>query len=246
MPEAHGVYAEHDPPAALLPFVECFWTKTGPPGDVQDVLPDGCVDLLFDLSGSDPRSSIVGAMTRPLRVRSEAQVDVLGVRFRPGGAYPFLRAPLLEWTDRTVPLEPFWTDARRWTEELAEAGGPAPRLERLGTELLAALPRLHPVDARLRAGIGALWRRPATPVGELAEELGLSRQHLTRKLKEVTGLGPKRLARVARLRRLQRLVAGSATRDWADLAVAAGYYDQSHLIAEFRELAGNTPGRHFR
>jgi AraC-like DNA-binding protein len=29
---------------------------------------------------------------------------------------------------------------------------------------------------------------------------------------------------------------------WARLAVAAGYYDQPHLIREFRSLAGLTPG----
>lgn len=47
-----------------------------------------------------------------------------------------------------------------------------------------------------------------------------------------------------RLQRAVRLSAAAApaARDWARIASAAGYYDQSHLIAEFRDLVGLTPG----
>ena len=61
--------------------------------------------------------------------------------------------------------------------------------------------------------------------------------------KNATGVaraGPKDFARTVRLQRAVRRAATS--KDWASIAADAGYYDQAHLIADFRELVGLTPG----
>ena len=59
------------------------------------------------------------------------------------------------------------------------------------------------------------------------------------------GLTPKAAARVVRFDRarrlLQRRAAASRPLDLAALAAYCGYYDQAHLDAEFRVLAGAPP-----
>jgi AraC-like DNA-binding protein len=218
-------YAEIEPTAALRPWVECFWTRRddeAPPGE-QRVLPDGCADLVFDLTSGDGMA--VGTMTKPLVLQPEPRSEFFGVRFRPGRAAAFLRIPLAEITDASVPIAELWRDFGH---------GRVPDLDTLERELIR---RLRPDrDARVDAAVGRIIAG-AGRVDEIARELGISRQHLARQFQHHVGVSPKTFARVMRFRRLL----ASRDRDWAGAAARHGYYDQSHLIADFRELAGTTP-----
>jgi len=83
-------YREFTPSPALAPFVECLWSwqaggSTTVPDEIR-VLPDGCVDLICDLSGPIAEVAIVGTMTRPLVVRPAGRLRFTAVRFPPGGA----------------------------------------------------------------------------------------------------------------------------------------------------------------
>jgi AraC-like DNA-binding protein len=70
----------------------------------------------------------------------------------------------------------------------------------------------------------------------------VSRQHLARRFAAHVGVSPKTLCRVARMKEVLR-IAGNARAGWAAVAADLGYYDQSHLVAEFRSLTGLTPAR---
>jgi AraC-like DNA-binding protein len=217
-------YREIPPTAALRPWVECFWTRgdDGAAGE-QRVLPDGCADLVFDLTAGD--GMVVGTMTKPLVLPPSGRSDFFGVRFRPGRAAAFLRIPLAEITDARVPLADVWSN---WKGE--------PSLDALESELIR---RVRPDrDRRVDAAVAQL--ASGARVDAVARAVGLSRQHLARQFLHHVGISPKTFARVMRFQR----VIESADRhaDWADVAARHGYYDQSHLIADFRDLAGATPG----
>lgn len=241
-------YREHAPSPSLAPFVECFWTKSRAAGggETQRVLPDGCADFLFQLAGTDPRGVLVGTMTRPHDVPAKGPVSIVAVRFRPGGARPFLGRSLEEWADAEEDLSALWGGAERCVEDLLRPGTAAQRAGRLAAALESCLPRAAPLDPRLARALARIVRQPhATHVGALAAECGWSRQHLTRLVKDATGIGPKRLLRVARMRRLLGLAPPGGPRGWADVAAACGFADQAHLVREFRELVGTTPARWF-
>src|SRR5665213_2241408 len=83
-------YREFSPGPSLEGLVECFWSSTVTSASnasrFHRVLPDGCIDLLFDFTAvRDRRATVVGTMSRPLTFTTTGQVDLLGVRFRPGG-----------------------------------------------------------------------------------------------------------------------------------------------------------------
>lgn len=228
-------YREIAPPGDLRAWVECFWTRDGNPaaGPVR-VLPDGAADLVFDLRRGE--GMVVGTMTRALVIPGEATGSFAGVRFRPGCAASFLRVPLAEITDARVPIASLW---RGWSDGVID-GGASELLTRITPELLRRFsgvpdPRLLAAAARLESSGGTL------AVDAVASEVGLTRQHLARKFLQYVGLTPKQFARVARFRRLLAAVRSRQQVDWAAEAVSHGYYDQSHLIAEFRALAGVTP-----
>ena len=103
------------------------------------------------------------------------------------------------------------------------------------------LPRtFEPASARLARHAACLLDREDVRVDGMAARLGVTTRHLHRAFVENIGVGPKEFARSVRLQRALRLAATS--RDWGRIAIDAGYYDQSHLIADFRDLVGLTPG----
>lgn len=225
-------YVEHSPSPALAPWVECFWTRTEPASsNGHRILPDGCADLVFDLTECE--SVVVGTMTRPLILPPGGPSSLIGVRFNPGRAAAFLRMPLAEITDARVPLGAIW---KGWSDGMLERPDLTARLE---AELLR---RLDPErDRRVDAAVARIVvTQGKVRIDPLAREIGISRQHLARQFLHHVGVSPKTFARVMRFRRLTDSL-NARTEGWADVALEHGFYDQSHLIAEFRELAGTTP-----
>lgn len=158
-----------------------------------------------------------------------------------------LGLPLSELTNRAVgvgQLPGGWLDRLR--VRLAEAPGWPERFALLDRVLAARLVASPPVDPRLAWA----WRWLAASggrgsVGVLADELGWSRRHLASRFRQEVGLPPKMAARLLRFQQahtasLQLGAAGRAV-DWAAVAAACGYYDQSHLIRDFHQFAGATP-----
>jgi len=243
-------YAEHAPARELRQYVECYWTLRGVASDrlAHRVLPDGCVDILFDL-GAGALANVVGPMTTAV-ITPPAPVgfsmDLVGVRFRPGEAPAFLAVSAREIRDLDVPLE----DASpRWDRDLA------PRLRdasveariRLLDRALLSRRRAFAADRRLRTALVSL--RDGTHVSEVASLTGLGERHLLRLFEEHVGLGPKAFARVIRAQALvsdlDALALGESPR-WADLAAAHGFSDQAHLIREVKALTGVSPSALFR
>jgi len=227
-------YRELPPPHALRHHVDRFWLRTpddGPQSAPARILPDGCIDVLIDADTGAAR--VVGTMTTAVLHDAPAS-RLAAVRFLPGGAHPFLRVGSAELTDRVAEVAAL---GARWLE--IGAGEPEHLVAALARTLLARGPAA--IDPRVRQASRRLFS-PAPPrVAELARDLGLSRQQLTRVFREHVGLPPKELARVARLQRAIHHLQRAPALPLAAAALDLGYYDQAHMSAEFRELAGVTP-----
>ena len=78
-------------------------------------------------------------------------------------------------------------------------------------------------------------------VGALADELGCSHKHLITQFRREIGLPPKALARIVRFSRVAEMLKRNEVASWVQIAHRCGYYDQAHLIRDFREFAGSTP-----
>lgn len=189
------------------------------------MIPDGCADVIFDHDSA----LVVGTMTRPLEAR--ALPGMFGIRFRPGRAALALRAPLTALTDARVPLGDV---TRRFPAVNPE------RIESVEAALRSLLADVKP-DPRVDAAVEVITRSGGrAAIERVAAAAGVTRQHLARAFAYHVGVSPKTFARVMRFRRALKL-ACKGKQAWADLAAELGYFDQSHLIAEFREFAGETP-----
>jgi transcriptional regulator GlxA family with amidase domain len=74
----------------------------------------------------------------------------------------------------------------------------------------------------------------------------MSCRHLERKFKERIGMTPKQLCRNARFKHAYKQIEASQRKKWADMALTCGYYDQAHMINEFRYFTGASPAEFFK
>lgn len=78
-------------------------------------------------------------------------------------------------------------------------------------------------------------------MGQLAELTGYTRKHLGRRFKEEAGLTIKEYQKINRLRRVRESISEREHVHWAEVACEHGFYDQSHLIRDFKRYTGHTP-----
>lgn len=244
------------PSTALAPFVQALHYHEGGHGYTPELLlPTGCMHLVVNLSqdetlwyGGDgfththrrAGTVVAGAHLGPVCTGLTRQPAMIAVLFRPGGAYPFFATPASALDEPFVELETLWGRAGAiLRERLLEASTPQAAMDMLESVLLARAVRALEPDRGVAAAVTALGRGAA--VTEVAERLGLSERTLQRRFAERVGLPPKRFARVRRLHRLLASIPRGCAVDWAGAALEYGYYDQAHLINEFRSLTGMTP-----
>jgi AraC-like DNA-binding protein len=239
---AAATYRELPAPPGLAPWVACAWElRAGPDGHVHRVLPDGCMDVVWD-----ERDGLraVGPNLTAFLARMAPGAAAVGVRMRPGGAPPVFGVTGEALRDATVPAEDLWgDDARRLAERLHRAPPGADRAHRLlgwlGVRALGS-PRPDPLVAAVARRVAG---DPRATVAGMADDAGIGARHLRRRVAREVGYGPRRLARVLRLQRAVALAHAAPGAGLADLAARAGYADQAHLSHECRDLAGLPPSR---
>ncbi|WP_158289584.1 AraC family transcriptional regulator [Paenibacillus flagellatus] len=247
------------PSAPLSSHIDMFWHMEGyaPSHGKELTLPDGTVELVIDLRGSrnvlydrygraiDLGAAIVcGPHSEPFAIDTSSGTSAIGIHFKPGGASPFLRAPLDELHNRHLDLELLWgAGANELRDELAEAGTPEARFRLLEARLLrrydVRLAERHPaVSYALR-----LLDEPGEPlaIADLTGRIGMNPDRFLRLFKSEVGMTPKRYARLRRFQHVLGLLQAGGPADGAALAAACGYYDQSHFIKDFQAFAGRSP-----
>ena len=242
MSQCVGRYQEWKPAYPLARHVCCVWVNdlSRSIDEGYAVVPDGCVDILW----TDDRLWVAGPDTHPIQERIEGRSQVLGVRFRPGTAYPWLGVPLSEIVNLRVPLEEFWgAEAHRVGDRLHALRNPADLLPALQETLVEKLDKVGLPDPQ----IACLRAHAAHSAGEgarLRQEsctIGISERTLLRRCNQAFGYGFKTLQRILRFQRLLQLAAGSAPFSLAGLAHELGFADQAHMAREVRRLSATTP-----
>lgn len=162
----------------------------------------------------------------------------------PLGTYQaVLGKPASELAGRIVALEDLWDAAatQRLEEQLAAAKDAGAAVVTLKAAIAERLEPGSRFDTNTRLARSAARRLRSCNVASVAEALGVSDRHLRRVFHEAVGLSPKVFSKLIRFERAVEAARDGTDSSWCDIAVAAGYYDQAHLIADFRSIAGTTP-----
>lgn len=213
--------------------------------------------------GTDFRRAWISGMRRDwIVIEAAPGSSMVVIRFKPAGAYPFLGFGVEGLTDTVDQLDAVLASAASsLRDRILEAKTVEARMAAVETWLLErGRARLegHPVVEYLT---GRLFAPAGLRIQDLVEEVGYSQRHVRGLFRRWVGLTPKQYGSIRRFQDVLASVAGSfgpfdpaatseltargeADLDWADLAVAHGYYDQSHLVHDFRRFSGLTPSEY--
>jgi AraC-like DNA-binding protein len=240
-------HARRTPAEELRSWILHYWMVEWnlPAGERQTVqtLPHPNVQLVFSSDGSALVHGVQGSkFTRVL----EGNERVFGVKFRAGGFFSFLKAPVGSLLDKTIPAAGvFGAAVHRWQPKLT---GPASEEEKIASAnafFLGLTPEREADAGRAAQLVDEILRdREIRTVKELSTRAGVSVRGLQRLFQQHVGVSPKWVIRRYRLHELVEQLNAGARWDGASLAVELGYFDQSHLIRDFRRLTGWSPERY--
>jgi AraC-like DNA-binding protein len=207
----------------------------------ERVLPTGGFGLILDLAA--PGSLIAGMRSKYIVLETAALRSILGVMFRPGGARAFFDAPLDEFFNRDVALDCQWgRSAGALVSRLAETPSIDGKFDVVEAELIARMNGRAALHPAVTYAVADLFRnRHAGAIREISLDSGLSRRRLSQLFREQIGMTPKLYCRVHRFQQVLSQISSGSPVDWADVAIAGGFSDQSHLVHEFRDFSGMTP-----
>lgn len=249
-------FLTHQPTGELGRFVESLWYARGTvPYSQERIAPTGSSVSLFvfgdpisqtpdDGNGATLTSAtglLIGPHDRPIVNAPTGETHAIGIVTTPIGCQAVFGEVASSLRGRVLDLLDIWPAAKDLRSLLGSIESPAQQLQELEVQLESnPLPEVPGLD-RCEAAVEALTNQPTTPIASLARSLGISHSHLNREFTRIVGLTPTALARIVRLQTLLSDIDVSGRIDWSGLAVELGWFDQAHLIRDFKRHTGTTP-----
>jgi AraC-like DNA-binding protein len=243
LPAGKLAHARRSPPPDLAYWIAHYWMITwdlrGYPPHIAETLPPPNIHVVFEKDSS----LVSGIQTRKFSRLLEGRSQVFGIKFKPGGFRPFLKSSVSSLADRTVPANRIFGKAvDALTTILASSREESEKVCAANTFFRARLP--EPDDTIALAGqlVGRILAEPnIKTVNDLATCAGIGKRSLQRLFNDYVGASPKWVIRRYRLHELVEKFDSRAQPNWAQLALDLGYFDQAHLINDFKSIVGYTP-----
>jgi AraC-like DNA-binding protein len=254
------LFRSHKPGPLLSDFVENLWLYHADDSSCRQerIFPSGTVELVFNLrsdelriykaSWSDEFEGFSGAiLSGPYNgffvTDAAEEAAVMGVHFKPGGAFALLGPSVHELADSHIDLDAIWG---RWAsdlrDQLLEIASPGGRLMKLEELLVSRLLNRREHHASVSLALDRFVQVGArSKTRELARLAGLSQKRFIDLFRFEVGLTPKIFHRVVRFQRVLAKVNARSVPDWGQIALNYGYFDQSHLIRDFVTFSGFSP-----
>src|SRR5262245_5911551 len=255
-------YREWPPSAPLAGAILAYWRVAGDGRSVPSptILPDAYVEIVINLGepvslvgpafqGSQPARSVVGLLDRAIEMQYPGDVCTFGILLHRAGDGA-VRG--VAWSAVLNSVSPLGRVCQALDDRLAAVVDACPRMESADARSAldgVLLDHLRGAtsndDLVVRAVDRLLGAEEPVTVSDLGAEFRLSSRHLHRRFLDEVGVSPTRLERLARFARAWRQAAMGPPLTWADLALANGYADQSHLVREFQAFGARPPAHLF-
>lgn len=252
-------YVTRTPAAPLDCYVEAVWYARGqvdypseriaPTGSTVAVIVLGVpiIETPADGAGEPFLATtgfLIGPHDRPVINAPTGETYCVGIVATPVGCQALFGVAPAPLRGRVVDLESAWVRANRLRRELLAQTDPERMLDLVEADLRSAVPPGSEAVERCARVVAALEVEPTRGIGELAAEVGVSHGHLNREFIAVVGLSPRVLSRILRLRALLAELDVYGPVHWSALAARYGWFDQSHLIRDFKRHTGVTPSEY--
>ena len=238
--------SRHLPAQDLCFFVERYWIVSwdlrGQEPYVQETLPYPCVNLVFEKD----RTAVHGVETGKFARLLEDRGQVFGIKFKPGGFYPFVKWPISQLTNNSICfMEVFGFDCKALEDAILTCEDEGEKVA-LAEDFLRE--RLPEKDKNVRV-INEIVdyiiaHREITKVEDVVSRFNLSKRSLQRLFRQYVGVTPKWMIKRYRLHEVAERLAGGELEDWPKMVLELGYSDQAHFIKDFKMIVGRTPAEY--
>jgi AraC-like DNA-binding protein len=252
------LYLERPPHPALSPFIKTLWYACDPHSThrYERVLPTGRAQIVISLARDyltdanhptdplqhSPAAIFLGIYSSYQQIDAIDFAELIGIVFHAGGTLPFIRDNTYTFTNCETSLEEIWGRcASNLRNDLREAPTPARKFDLLDAALLHRLAQSRQKlrDPVIDFALVQLHRSLDTiTIARLTRQIGLSPRRLSQRFYEQVGVSPKLYCRIQRFQQAVQQMHRGADIRWAELALACGYYDQSHFANDFRAFSG--------
>ena len=233
------------PPRDLAPWIDSYWMVNWdlPQPYLQETLPHPNFHFVFEKG----KCVIFGTSTTKFSRVLQGKDGVFGVKFRPGGFRPYIKGPIAEWLNRVAPARRvFGEETAVLQDKLASLSWKTDKMiEASNAFFRARLPEPDPrIDLANKIVRLIVEQREIKTVADLEARTGIGIRKLQRLFSEYVGVSPKWVIRRNRLHELVEILNSGSEPDWAQVAVELGYFDQAHLINEFKAIVGSPPAEY--
>jgi AraC-like DNA-binding protein len=239
-------HSRRGPASEVAPWITHYWMINWDLGgcepQVVESLPHPNIHLIFEKG----TSVVSGVQTCKFSRVLEGQARVFGVKFRAGGFRPFLDRPVAKLADRIVPASRvFGKDLEPLETILLSSGKEDDKVQAADDFFRAHAPRPDPRVEMAGHLVERILREPEIKtVDDLANRAGMGKRRLQRIFNEYIGASPKWVIRRYRLHELVEKVNSGSQLDWSQVALELGYFDQAHLINDFKSIVGYSPAEY--
>lgn len=257
-----GLHIAHPSPI-LAAFVKQYWAVEHhiPTGErtTQQIVPTGLLELTFYF-GDHPQTSdhkklvdetvtVTGQIEESYTVNAIGHLAMFSITFQPVGAMVFFNLPLNELHELVVPWRDLGNEDVNYLEDQLYRGVDFnSRVRIMENYLLEKLTRKPQLDRWRRMydclnNINA--RKARIGIEELSDLSCLSKKQFERTFNTSIGITPKRFLRIVRFQHSIHQRQKDPKITLTELAHRCGYFDQSHMNRDFRQISGMSPGEYF-
>ncbi|MDX1642559.1 MAG: helix-turn-helix domain-containing protein [Balneolaceae bacterium] len=235
--------SRYHPNDQLAYFIEHYWIVRwdlrGKEPYEQDVLSHPSVHLVFEKGNTRIWGIVTGKFARKL----EEKGKVLGVKFRPGGFYPFYKKPVVEIMDTQLSCSHLLEENSESLEsQILDHEEDETMVEQAELYLMRHLP---PKDSNVEDVCSIVKTiehdNSIRKVEDIADQFDISKRTIQRLFRRYVGAGPKWVIKRYRLHEAAEQLSAGKSHNWTQLALELGYYDQAHFIRDFKAIVGQTP-----
>ncbi len=248
LPAGKMRHSRRRPAPDLAPWITHYWMihwdLRGCEPHLAESVPHPNVHLIFE----NGAAVVAGVQTHKFSRLLQGESRVFGVKFRPGGFRPFYGAAVSDLAGRIVPASRVFGKELKEFEEIALSSRHDDEKVRAANAFFHAR-KPDPDPAMPLAGqlVDRILKEPEIKmVDDLVRLTGMGKRSLQRLFSEYVGVSPKWVIRRYRLHELIEKFNAGGESDWAKLALDLGYFDQAHLINDFRAIVGYSPTEYWK
>ncbi|WP_250886618.1 AraC family transcriptional regulator [Bacillus sp. SM2101] len=224
-------------------FVKHFWIVSWDLKEneqfFQDVIPNPCVNLIVE----QHKTGIFAPTTSKFSYLVKGKGRVVGVKFKPGGFYPFTTRSVAELTNKPLKIHDVFDIEQELVEETVLSCKEELEMIKFVENIIRKkLPQQDNNVTLVNQIIDhIISNHEIAKVDQICHQFNIHKRKLQRLFQQYVGVSPKWVIKLYRLQNAAEMIEKTPNLNWLQLCNGLGYYDQSHFIKDFKAIIGNTP-----